>query len=83
MEKCNQRFKGFERIVDFLIDTEELTAANGMLTQTLKPKRRAIMAKYGHDLNALFPNAESQRPAPRASYIRELRPESGKIAQGA
>jgi long-chain acyl-CoA synthetase len=74
VEKCNQRFKGYEKIVDFVIDTEELTPANGMLTLTMKPKRRAIMSKYGSDLNSLYPRPASERPAPRASYIRELRP---------
>jgi long-chain acyl-CoA synthetase len=74
VEKCNQRFKGFEKIVDFVIDTEELTPANGMLTLTMKPKRRAIMGKYGTDLESLYPRPASERPAPRASYIRELRP---------
>ena len=65
--------------------SEELTAANGMLTQTQKPKRRAIMEKYGHDLHALYPKSESQRPAPRASYIRELSTasSSSKVATGA
>ncbi len=79
VEKCNQTFKGFERVVDFLVDSEELTAQNGMLTQTLKPKRRSIMAKYGRDLEGLYPRLQSERPAPRASYIRELRPEGGQV----
>jgi long-chain acyl-CoA synthetase len=74
VERCNQRFKGYERIVDFVIDTEELTPTNGMLTLTMKPKRRAIMGKYGSDLESLYPRPASERPAPRASYIRELRP---------
>jgi hypothetical protein len=63
-------------VVDFLVDSEELTSANGMLTQTMKPKRRSIMAKYGRDLEALYPRLASERPAPRASYIRELRPDA-------
>jgi len=83
VERANKGFKGFERIVDFLIDAEELTAVNGMLTQTQKLKRREIVNKYGRDIEALYPKSESQRPSPRASYIRELRPETGKIAQGA
>lgn len=74
VEKCNQRFKGFERIADFVLDSEELSIANGMLTQTMKLKRRNIVAKYERALEALYPRVESQRPAPRASYIRELAP---------
>jgi long-chain acyl-CoA synthetase len=79
VEKCNQGFKGYERVVDFLVDSEELTAQNGMLTQTLKPKRRSIMSKYGRDLEALYPRLQSERPAPRASYIRELRPDQAAV----
>jgi hypothetical protein len=53
-----------------------------MLTQTMKPKRRSIMSKYGSDLESLYPRPASERPAPRASYIRELRPatKTAKIA---
>ncbi len=74
VEKCNRRFKGFERIADFVLDSEELTVANGMLTPSMKLKRRTIVAEYGDALESLYPRAESERPAPRASYIRELRP---------
>jgi len=74
VEQCNKRFKGFERIADFVLDSEELTAANGMLTQTMKLKRRAISTNYAHAWAALYPRVESERPAPRASYIRELAP---------
>jgi long-chain acyl-CoA synthetase len=70
VEKCNSGFKGYERIVNFVVDTEELTPANGMLTLTMKPKRRAIMAKYGKELEALY----ASQSGARASYIRELRP---------
>jgi long-chain acyl-CoA synthetase len=74
VEQSNRRFKGYERIVDFVLDSQEFSMANGMLTQTLKLKRRAIVAEYGSALESLYPRAESERPAPRASYIRELRP---------
>ncbi len=74
VEKCNQRFKGFERIADFVLDSEELTVESGMLTPSMKLKRRIIVAQYGGALESLYPRSESERPAPRASYIRELRP---------
>lgn len=72
VERCNSEGKGYERIAGFLIDTEELTPHNGMLTPTLKPKRRAILARYGEDLESLYGQTEADRPVPRASYIREL-----------
>jgi long-chain acyl-CoA synthetase len=72
--KYNGEFKGYERILDFVIDTEELTTQNGMLTPTLKLKRRQVVAKYKDVFDSLYPQRESGRPEPRASYIRELMP---------
>lgn len=73
VEKVNGQVKGYERIHDFVVDSEELTADSGMLTQTLKLKRRAIMRTYGTELESLYPAGSDERPAPRASYIRDLR----------
>ena len=72
--KYNAEFKGYERILDFVIDTDELTTQNGMLTPTLKLKRRQVVAKYKDVFDSLYPQRESGRPEPRASYIRELMP---------
>jgi len=47
-------FKGFERIRDIILDGEELSPDNGMLTPTLKVKRRVVMEKYGQRLKALY-----------------------------
>jgi len=59
-----------ERIQRFAIETEELSAANGMLTPTLKLKRGQFNEKYAAALESLY----APEPAPRASYIRELQP---------
>ena len=67
-------FKGFERIKDFVIDTEELTIQNGMLTPTLKLKRNKVVAKYDDVFASLYPAADTEYAEPRSSYIRELRP---------
>lgn len=72
VDKANREFKGYERIQRFIIDGEELSAANGMLTQTMKLKRRTFTDKYGELLNSLYPQTEEK--APRSSYIRELQP---------
>jgi long-chain acyl-CoA synthetase len=72
--KCNQQFRGYERISDFVIDSDELSTDNDMLTPTLKLKRRNVANKYGEIFDSLYPAAASDRPAPRASYIDELRP---------
>ncbi len=47
-------FKGFERPEKFVIATEDFTTENGMLTPSLKVKRRNVMAKYGDQLARLY-----------------------------
>lgn len=71
VDKANRRFKDFERVKRFVIEPEELTSGNGMLTQTLKLKRRTFQDKYGDVLESLYPR-KNALPPPRASYIREL-----------
>jgi long-chain acyl-CoA synthetase len=46
--------KGYEKIRGFVLTDEEFTPENGMLTPSLKVKRRAIMAKYGDQIEALY-----------------------------
>jgi long-chain acyl-CoA synthetase len=46
--------KGYERVRKFILTPEEFTPENGMLTPSLKVKRRAVMAKYGDALDALY-----------------------------
>jgi long-chain acyl-CoA synthetase len=70
VDKANQDFKGYERIQRFVIESEELNATNGMLTQTMKLKRRTFNERYSEVLNSLYPS----KGGPRASYIRELKP---------
>jgi long-chain acyl-CoA synthetase len=47
-------FKSFERPRGMLIVTEDFTVENGILTPSLKIKRRAVLAKYGNALDALY-----------------------------
>jgi long-chain acyl-CoA synthetase len=46
--------KGYEKVRGFVLTDEEFTPENGMLTPSLKVKRRAIMAKYGDQIEALY-----------------------------
>jgi long-chain acyl-CoA synthetase len=72
VDKANDRFKGFERIQRFVMESEEMSPANGLLTPTLKLKRRMFNERYAPALESLY--APESEPAPRASYIRELKP---------
>ena len=47
-------FKSFERPRDFAIVRDEFTAQNGLLTPTLKLRRRDVIARYGSLIDALY-----------------------------
>lgn len=47
-------FKGFEKPQKVLLAAEDFTTDNGMLTPTLKLKRRTVLAKYEAALDALY-----------------------------
>ncbi len=46
--------KGYERVRGFVLTDEEFTPENGMMTPSLKVKRRAVMAKYGDQIEAVY-----------------------------
>ncbi len=46
--------KGYERVQKFVIVEEDFTTENGMLTPTLKLKRRVVMEKYGPLIEELY-----------------------------
>jgi len=50
----SRAFKGFERPVDFAIVNEAFTTANGLLTPTLKIRRRDVLARHGALLDGLY-----------------------------
>ncbi len=54
LELRGKEFKGFERPQKFMLITDDFTTENGMLTPTLKLKRRNVLAKYEADLDALY-----------------------------
>ena len=54
IDRLSGEFKSYERIEKFAIATEDFTIENGLLTPSLKLKRRAVMAKHGPALEALY-----------------------------
>jgi long-chain acyl-CoA synthetase len=54
LEKYGAEFKGYEKPKDFVVVAEDFTTDNGMLTPTLKLKRRNVLAKYEAELDALY-----------------------------
>jgi long-chain acyl-CoA synthetase len=54
IETHSKELKGYERVQNFIIALEDFTTDNGMLTPTLKLKRRVVLERYGDDLEALY-----------------------------
>jgi long-chain acyl-CoA synthetase len=54
LEKYGKDFKGYERVKSFFLETQPLTTENGMLTPTLKLKRRNVVARYKDRFLALY-----------------------------
>ncbi|WP_394838907.1 long-chain fatty acid--CoA ligase [Pendulispora rubella] len=68
IEKYSEKFKGFESVQDFAIIDSDFTTENGMLTPSLKLKRRSVLEKYAPLLDALYKKkAESKAQRPRAA----------------
>jgi len=62
-----EKFKGFESVSDFALIREDFTTDNGMLTPSLKLKRRAVMEKYGSLIDALYKKKKpSKQPSATA-----------------
>jgi long-chain acyl-CoA synthetase len=68
VDKANGMFKDHERVKRIVIEPEELTSGNGMLTQTLKLKRRTFQEKYGETLERMYSRAAAASPR-RVSHI--------------
>ena len=54
IDRLGAEFKRFEKPRDFAIIPEDFTIANGLLTPTLKLKRREVVARYGKLIEELY-----------------------------
>ena len=54
IEKINKKLSKIENIKKFFIIDEKFSIENGMLTPTLKLKRKKILEKYKDDLEKLY-----------------------------
>ena len=54
IENLSKDIKGYERVQDFVLVLEDFTTDNGMLTPTLKVKRRVVLDRYGQELDDLY-----------------------------
>ncbi|MFZ0492523.1 MAG: long-chain fatty acid--CoA ligase [Acidimicrobiia bacterium] len=54
IEAASEGIKSYERIRSFVLVQDDFTQENGILSQTLKVKRREVMARWGVDLESLY-----------------------------
>ncbi len=54
LDHYGEKFKGFEGVKDFALVSEDFTTDNGMLTPSLKVKRRKVVETYQPILDALY-----------------------------
>ncbi len=54
LDHYGEKFKGFEGVKDFALIPEDFTAENGMLTPSLKVKRRKVVETYQPMIDALY-----------------------------
>lgn len=54
LDSASKGFKGFERVEKFAVILEDFTTVNGMLTPSLKLKRRAVLERWGDRIESLY-----------------------------
>jgi long-chain acyl-CoA synthetase len=54
VNKLSAEFKGYEQARKIFIGDEDFTTENGMLTPTLKLKRRVVLQRYGEAIESLY-----------------------------
>jgi long-chain acyl-CoA synthetase len=65
IEENSGEFKGFEGVRDFALIADDFTTDNGMLTPSLKLKRRKVVETYGSVIDALYGKGKGE-PRTRA-----------------
>jgi long-chain acyl-CoA synthetase len=54
IEKYSREFKGFESVQDFALIATDFTTENGMLTPSMKLKRRKVMEEHGKAIEDIY-----------------------------
>jgi long-chain acyl-CoA synthetase len=66
IDRLSSDFKGYEKLRNFYVGQEDFTPENGMLTPTLKLKRRIVQKRYGDAIESLYADATGNRSAKEA-----------------
>jgi long-chain acyl-CoA synthetase len=62
LETYGEKFKGFEAVKDFALIGDDFTTDNGLLTPSLKVKRRKVVEKYQSLIDALYAKKREKAP---------------------
>jgi long-chain acyl-CoA synthetase len=54
IDRLSGSIKGYEQVQGFVLEDEVFSPENGMLTPSLKVKRRAVLDRYGEDIEKLY-----------------------------
>jgi long-chain acyl-CoA synthetase len=54
LNRAQANIKRYERVRDFVLEEDEFSPENGLLTPSLKIKRRAVMAKFGSQIDDMY-----------------------------
>jgi long-chain acyl-CoA synthetase len=66
LDHYGEKFKGFEGVKDFALIPEDFTTDNGMLTPSLKVKRRKVVEVYQPVLDALYAKKKEKADGERS-----------------
>ncbi len=67
VDKYSSEWKGFERVKRVALAAEDFTTENGMLTPSLKVKRRVVWQRYQKQIEALYEGGAEHDEAASAS----------------
>ena len=62
LDHYGEKFKGFEGVKDFALVSEDFSTENGLLTPSLKVKRKKVFEKYQSTIEALYAK-KREKPA--------------------
>ena len=69
LEHYGEKFKGFEGVKDFALIAEDFTPENGMLTPSLKVKRRKVFERYESLIESLYSKKKERAPEEKKQKV--------------
>jgi len=77
-----QQLRPYEIPRDFLLDPEPFSKENGLLTESNKPSRPRLLARYGVRLDALYAQLDAQQEAQFNQLLNRAAPSIPSVSDG-